>query len=630
MQTTTSRLDFRHLLVAALLPLATSILPCRAELNFNTQRVTETFFSEGAGVGDFNKDGKMDVVSGPYWYAGPAFSDRHEIYRPEPFNPSAYSKNFLCEAYDIDSDGWDDVLVLGFPGEDAYWFQNPKKDGEHWKRYSAVSPLDNESPFFIDVTDDGKPEVLCSQNGKFGYASPYWDDPTQPWRFIAISDKITGERFTHGLGVGYVNGDGRTDVLHKGGWLEQPKDLRLVNNWTHHVFNFTAPGGSQMYAYDFDGDGDNDILTSLAAHSYGLAWFEQEPGDGGEPTFKQHLIMGNSPDEKPFGVSFSQAHSIDLIDMDGDGLKDIVTGKRYFAHGGNDPGGKDPAVLYWFKTVRNGKQGDVAFEPHLIHNDSGVGTQVKAVDVSGDGFPDVVVGNKKGTFVHVQKRPDTAQIKASDFRSIFDGETLKGWEGDDERWAVVDGAITAESTADKPLNKNSFIFWRGGELNDFELKLDFRLTGSPEANSGVQIRSQEHADGSMSGYQADIDHGATWLGCLYDEHARGMLAKRGFKVGIHPDGSRVEVAFEDADLLGKHYKKEDWNTYHIKAVGPTITLMVNGQLMSEAVDNQPGERDYSGLLALQLHSGPASKIQFRNILLKDLGKTDLPEAEKKK
>jgi hypothetical protein len=109
-----------------------------------------------------------------------------------------------------------------------------------------------------------------------------------------------------------------------------------------------------------------------------------------------------------------------------------------------------------------------------------------------------------------------------------------------------------------------------------------------------------------------------------------MLAKRGFKVGIHPDGSRVEVAFEDADLLGKHYKKEDWNTYHIKAVGPTITLMVNGQLMSEAVDNQPGERDYSGLLALQLHSGPASKIQFRNILLKDLGKTDLPEAEKKK
>lgn len=166
MLTPNSRIDIRFLLVAIL----AGTLPGAAELSFKTQRITETFFSEGAGVGDFNKDGKTDVVSGPYWYAGPEFSERHEIYKPEPFKTSAYSKNFLCEAYDIDSDGWDDVLVLGFPGEDAYWFQNPKKPGEHWKRYSAVRPLDNESPFFIDVTGDGKPEVLCSQNGESGDA----------------------------------------------------------------------------------------------------------------------------------------------------------------------------------------------------------------------------------------------------------------------------------------------------------------------------------------------------------------------------------------------------------------------------------------------------------------------------
>lgn len=608
---------------------ATGILPAAASLDFETRRITETFYSEGAGVGDFNKDGKQDIVSGPYWYAGPEFSERHEIYPPEPFKTSAYSKNFLCEAYDIDGNGWDDVLVLGFPGEDAYWFQNPGKEGGHWKRYSAVRPLDNESPFFIDVTGDGKPEVLCSQNGVFGYAMPNWDDPTQLWRFNVISDKITGERFTHGLGIGDVNGDGRMDVLHKGGWLEQPEDLRLAKKWNHHPFNFTAPGGSQMFAYDFDGDGDNDILTSLAAHSYGFAWFAQVKGDDGKLTFNKHLIMGNSPDEKPFGVSFSQAHSVDLVDMDGDGLKDIVTGKRYFAHGGNDPGGKDPAVLYWFKTVRHGKQGKVSFEPHMIHDDSGVGTQVKAIDVSGDGFPDVVVGNKKGTHVHIQKRAAKKPAEAA-FKSIFDGKSLTGWDGDKNWWKVADGAITAESTADKPLKKNTFLFWRGGELNDFELKLDFRLTGAPEANSGVQIRSQEHEDGSVSGYQADIDHGTKWLGCLYDEHARGMLAMRGFNVSIHPDGGRVEVAFEDADLLGKHYKKEDWNTYHIKAVGPVITLKINGKLMSETVDNHEGERDFSGKLALQLHSGPASKIEFRNLELKDLGKTELPASEKKK
>ena len=352
--------------------------------------------------------------------------------------------------------------------------------------------------------------MICSQHGKFGYASIDSADPTQPWKFIPISDKITGAKFTHGLGVGDVNSDGRMDVLHKGGWLEQPEDLRLAKEWKHHAFNFTAPGGSQMYAYDFDGDGDNDVLTSLAAHSYGLGWFEQVEDDRGAITFKKHLIMGGSPDEKPFGVSFSQTHSIDLVDMDGDGLKDVVTGKRYFAHGGKDPGGMDPAVLYWFKTVRKGRPGKVAFEPHMIHDDSGVGTQVKAVDVSGDGFPDVVVGNKKGTHVHLQERQERPAKALASFRSIFDGETLKNWDGDEKWWKVEDGAITAESTADKPLNKNTFIFWRGGELNDFELKLNFRLTGAPQANSGVQIRSQEHEGGSISGYQADIDHGTTW------------------------------------------------------------------------------------------------------------------------
>jgi len=422
-----------------------------------------------------------------------------------------------------------------------------------------------------------------------------------------------------------VNGDGRTDVLHRGGWLEQPKDLRRAETWKHHAFNFTSPGGSQMYAYDFDGDGDNDVLTSLAAHGYGLGWYEQVKGDDGEIGFNLHKIIGTTPDEAPFGVNFSQNHSIDLVDMDGDGLRDIVTGKRWYAHGGSDPGGKDPAVLYWFKTVRTGKQGSVNFEPQMIHGDSGIGTQVMAVDISGDGRPDVVVGNKKGTHVHIQKG---APKNRDGFVSLFDGKSLKGWDGDKEWWSVIDGAITAESTPDKPLKKNVFVYW-DGELNDFELKLDFRLTGTPQANSGIQIRSLQHDDGHAAGYQADIDHGTQWLGCLYDEHARGLLAKRGYKVGIHQDGERVEASFADSDSLGKHYKKEDWNEYHIKAVGPVISLSINGHLFSELSDHQTGEQDFSGKLALQLHSGPPSKIAFKNIRLKDLGKTPLPGGEKK-
>ena len=145
----------------------------------------------------------------------------------------------------------------------------------------------------------------------------------------------------------------------------------------------------------------------MAAHGYGLAWYEQlrAKSDKGEIQFQQHLIL--NPDAKPnaHGVSWSQLHAVDLVDMDGDGLKDIVTGKRFWAHGNHgDPEPNAPAVLYWFKLVRNPDK-SVDFVPYQIDNDSGVGTQVVAGDINGDKLPDIVVGNKKGTFVHLQTKP---------------------------------------------------------------------------------------------------------------------------------------------------------------------------------------------------------------------------------
>jgi hypothetical protein len=157
-----------------------------------------------------------------------------------------------------------------------------------------------------------------------------------------------------------------------------------------------------MYVYDVNGDGLNDVITSLEAHGYGLAWFEQYR-ENDQIKFRQHTIMNKEPKDNKYGVKFSQMHAIDLVDMDGDGLKDIVTGKRFWAHGSEgdaEPGA--PAVLYWFKLVR-GPDKSVDFIPYQIDNDSGIGTQVVAGDLNGDKLPDIVVGNKKGVFVHLHQ-----------------------------------------------------------------------------------------------------------------------------------------------------------------------------------------------------------------------------------
>jgi hypothetical protein len=194
------------------------------------------------------------------------------------------------------------------------------------------------------------------------------------------------------------------DIMEANGWWEQPASLGGDPVWKQHKFAFNA-GGAQMYAYDVNGDGLNDVITSLAAHGYGLVWWEQlkERDASGEIQFKQHVIINKEQNENKYGVKFSQLHAVDLIDMDGDGLKDIVTGKRFWAHGaGGDAEPNSPAVLYWFKLVR-GTDKSVDFIPYQIDNDSGIGTQVVAGDFTGDKKPDVVVGNKKGTFVFIHQ-----------------------------------------------------------------------------------------------------------------------------------------------------------------------------------------------------------------------------------
>ena len=397
----------RALLILSTFWPSSLVLAEEQDTAFRKITLTREFFSEGAHFADFDKDGNQDVVAGPFWYVGPDFQTKREYMPVEAKDPKGYAPNFLAFTHDINSDGWQDIIIVGFPGEGTYWYENPKrfanKDGDaHWQKHLAFDITDNESPGFGDLTGDGKPELIFHTADRLGYASPDWDRPTDPWRFVPVSAKRKWGKYTHGFGYGDVNNDGRADLILKEGWWEQPEIPNAERPWKYHAANF-GEGGAQMYAYDVDGDGDQDIITSIQAHGYGLAWFESRPSADGELTFERHTIVGSKPEDNPQGVKFSQPHAVDLADINGDGLLDIITGKRYWAHG--PKGDVEPmaaAVLYWFELART--DDGVTYTAHLIDDDSGIGTQVIAGDLTNDGKPDIVVGNKKGAFVFIQER----------------------------------------------------------------------------------------------------------------------------------------------------------------------------------------------------------------------------------
>ncbi len=367
------------------------------------------FRSEGVAIADINKDGRMDVMVGDSWYEAPSWT-KHDIRKPGEFGDGlhSYSKCMACWSDDVNGDGWPDQIVVGFPGDPAFWYENPRGKSGFWPEHEIWHSACNETPIFADLFGDGHRVLVMGwqPKGKDNEGQMAWfapgKDPAALWEMHGISEPsapgkpVPGTfRFSHGLGVGDLNGDSRQDVICTGGWWEQPLSGRQSGSaWSFHPANL-GPAAADMITYDVNHDGKPDVIDS-SAHQFGIWWLEQGAAKEGSPVFSQRDL---------FPSLISETHALIAADVNGDGLKDLVTGKRFWSHGKNEPGSDKPARIYWFEAVR-AADGQVTFTPHEVDENSGIGTQFVVADFNRDGRLDIVTSNKKGVFLLEQIAPE--------------------------------------------------------------------------------------------------------------------------------------------------------------------------------------------------------------------------------
>lgn len=352
--------------------------------------ITTDFISEGVATGDINRDGKMDIVAGYFWFEAPDWK-RHEIYPSRIFDPKKeYSNSFLNLCMDVNLDGLTDIVLIDFPGNISFWLENPGGKGGDWKRYVIGDSIGiaNESPGFVDIDGDGRLDLLCGDlkvRQMIWLQAPVKKGQTNWTRYpVSATNFASADRFAHGLGYGDINKDGKKDIITTAGWFEAPAN-RKQPNWKFHGGNL-GDACSQMQAHDVNGDGNVDVV-SASAHKLGIWWYEQIKDASNNIHWKRYTIS----------EAVSQTHSSEMTDLDGDGQADFITGKRYLAHHNNpDPGSFDPPLLLWFQSTPAKAP---YWVQHTVDGDSGSGLNIATTDMNKDGRTDIVVANKKGVFL---------------------------------------------------------------------------------------------------------------------------------------------------------------------------------------------------------------------------------------